>query len=65
MGVGPMVTGYGLCWTCFTAPGRYCGVIIMQLVFRDALLLLTLAEKYILIMGTVKDKAGWQADKSR
>lgn len=28
------------------------------------LLLLTLAEKYILIMGTVKDKAGWQADKS-
>lgn len=29
------------------------------------LLLLTLAEKYIPIMGTVKDKAGWQADKSR
>ena len=28
------------------------------------LLLLTLAEKYIPIMGTVKDKAGWQADKS-
>lgn len=29
------------------------------------LLLLTLAEKYIPIMGTVTDKAGWQADKSR
>ena len=28
------------------------------------LLLLTLAKKYIPIMGTVKDKAGWQADKS-
>lgn len=36
----------------------------MQPAFRDPPLLLTLAEKYIPIMGTVKDKAGWQADKS-
>jgi len=45
--------------------GVTAGLLSCSWCLESLLLLLTLAEKYIPIMGTVKDKAAWQADKSR